>query len=604
MSDIREWLKSLGLDQYAKTFEENAVDLDIVPQLTETHLKELGIEALGHRLLILKDAKSISITEPEVAARSLANSQIAPGSDAERRQLTVMFCDLVGSTNLSERLDPEELRDVIGKFQKACSGAIKKFDGFIARYMGDGLLAYFGYPQAHEDDAERAVRAGLAAVELVGGLTDLEAGVLQVRVGIATGLVVAGDLIGEGASEERTVLGDTPNLAARLQGLARPNSIVVNDSTHRLVEGLFACDDLGKQRLKGISNPVQIYRVIEESGVTSRFEAATMRGLTPMVGREEEIGLLTKRWEQAKDAEGQVVLLSAEPGIGKSRILSAFQKNEEKDLTNRVLWFCSIFHQNTALHPVVDQLERALRFDKDDGPGKRLDKLAGVMNGLGLPDDKIIVLAHLMSIPTDGQYPSLNLSPVELRTRTLQTVITVIEAMAAQHPVLVSVEDVHWIDPTTLELLNQMIERIRDSRVLIVISFRPEFDSPWSSGSNITFYSLNHLSRRDSAAMISRVTNGKALPNDIVNQIVARTDGVPLFIEEMTKSLMESGYLEDAGDRYELSRPLPSLAIPESLQDSLMARLDHLASAKEDSTDRCSNRPQFFTRTNGRNQST
>lgn len=581
MSDIQEWLGSLGLDQYVKKFEENAINLDIVPKLTETHLKDLGVEALGHRLLILQEAKSIRMPGPEVDGTSQTLSQDTPTSEAERRHLTIMFCDLVGSTKLSERLDPEELREVIGEFQKACSDAIKTFDGFIARYMGDGLLVYFGYPQAHEDDAERAVRAGLAAVEAVGGLTVLEDDVLQIRVGIATGLVVAGDLIGKGVSEERTVLGDTPNLAARLQGLARPNNVVINDSTYRLVEGLFACDDLGKQRLKGISNPVQAYRILEESGVTSRFEAATMRGLTPMVGREEEIGLLTKRWEQAKDGESQVVLLSAEPGVGKSRILSAFQKSIENDLYNRVLWFCSTFHQNTALHPVIDQLERVMRFDKNDGPEEKLDKLTEVMNGLDLPDDVIAVFVHLMSIPTEGRYPTLDFSPAEMRVKTLQAVIDVIEAMASQHPVLVTVEDVHWIDPTTLELLSQMIERLRDTCVLIVITFRPEFESPWGSGSNITSYTLNHLSRRDSAAMISRVTDGKALPNEVVDQIVARTDGVPLFVEELTKSLMESGFLEDAGDRYELSRPLPSLAIPESLHDSLMARLDHLASAKE-----------------------
>ncbi|MDJ0958984.1 MAG: adenylate/guanylate cyclase domain-containing protein [Arenicellales bacterium] len=576
MSDITNWLEKIGLGKYAQAFVDNEIDFAILPSLSDQDLESIGLP-LGPRRK-LQQALTTSHGHPQITPEPRAEITI---SEAERRHLTVMFCDLVGSTQISEQLDPEDFREVIGEFRKACSDAIKAYDGYIARFMGDGLLVYFGYPQAHEDDAERAVRAGLAIIDGVPKLKALEKGSLQVRVGIATGLVVAGDLIGEGGSEERAVLGDTPNLAARLQGLAQPNSVVVNDSLHRLVAGLFVCNDLGEQSLKGISTPVHVYQVIEETSVAGRFEAASLRGLTPLVGREEEIGLLVRRWQQAKDGEGQVVLLSAEAGVGKSRILSSFQKKTEGESRNRVLWFCSIFYQNTALHPVIDQLERALRVDKDDTPDQKLDKLTEVINRLSLPGELVSVFAQLLSIPNEGRYTNLDLRPDELRSKTLQAVIDVIEAMAAQLPVLFVVEDVHWVDPTTLELLSQLVERLRETRVLMVITFRPEFQCPWSSGPNITSYSLNHLSRHDSAAMIAKVAGGKPLPSDIVDQIVARTDGVPLFVEELTKNLLESGYLIDAGERYALSEPLPQLAIPESLQDSLMARLDHLASVKE-----------------------
>ena len=507
-------------------------------------------------------------------------------AEADRRQLTVMFCDLVGSTALSERLDPEDLREVIHAYQETSAEVVERFDGFIAKYMGDGILVYFGYPQAHEDDAERAVHAGLGVVETMGelnaGLGEEKGVTLAVRVGIATGLVVAGDSIGEGASEEKAVVGETPNLAARLQGLAEPNTVVIAPSTHRLAGGLFVYDDLGPQPLKGISDPVRAYRVREASDAPSRFEATAERRLTPLVGREEEIGLLLKRWDQAKDGDGQVVLLSGEAGVGKSRILRSFRERLEDELRNRVLYYCSSYHQNSAFYPAIDQLERGLRFKKDDGAAKKLDKLEAVLGELGLPVPEIAPpLASLLSLPAGDRYPPPPLGAEEMKKKILEALVAVFEAMASQDPVLMVVEDVHWVDPSTLELLGLLIEHLRSARVVLVITYRPEFDSPWGGHAHVTGLTLNRLSRKESAAMIARVAGGKDVPEEVLGEIVAKTDGVPLFVEELTKTVLESDLLEEAEDRYVLSGPLPPLAIPASLQDSLMARLDRLAPVKE-----------------------
>ena len=502
--------------------------------------------------------------------------------EAERRQLTVMFCDLVGSTALSEGLDPEDLREVIHTYQECCAGVVERFAGFIARYMGDGLLVYFGYPQAHEDDAERAIRAGLGIVEAVGELRPRDDLTLQVRIGIATGLVVAGDHIGEGASEEKAVVGETPNLAARLQSLAEPNTVVIAPATHHLVSGLFEHKDLGSHDLKGISTPVQAWRVVGETAAESRFDAAHAAGITPLVGREEEIGLLLKRWDQAKDGDGQVVLLSGEAGVGKSRILRSFRERLEDELRNRVLYYCSPYHQNSAFYPAIDQLERGLRFGKEDGAAAKLDKLEAALGDLGLPVAEIApLLASLLSLPAGDRYAPPPVGAEEMKKKILEALVTVFEAMASQDPVLMVIEDVHWIDPSTLELLGLLIEHLRSARVVLVVTYRPEFDSPWGGHAHVTGLTLNRLSRKESAAMIAKVAGGKALPEEVLGEIVAKTDGVPLFVEELTKTVLESDLLEDAGDRYVLSGPLPPLAIPASLKDSLMARLDRLAPVKE-----------------------
>lgn len=587
MSDsVRKWLQQLGLEDWESVFAENDIDAEVLPELTDADLKELGL-TLGQRKKLLRAIAALQSSETESAISTLPvddEPTAAPVeiSHAERRHLTVMFCDLLGSTALSERLDPEELREVIGDFQEACAGAISAFDGFIARYMGDGLLVYFGYPQAHEDDAERAVRTGLAIVDAVGGLVTPDGAELQVRVGIATGLVVAGDIVGEGASEERVVLGDTPNLAARLQSLAAPNAVIIADNTQQLVEGLFVVDSLDALSLKGISEPVTAYQVHRESEAPSRFEAVAQRGLIKLLGRESEIGLLLDRWTHAKEGEAQTVLLSGEAGVGKSRIVRAFRERIVEEPHNRVLYYCSPYHQNSALYPAIQQLERALRFTREDGPAQKLAKSEAVLHSLQLPAAETApLLASLLSVPAEGRYAALELTPEQLKAKTLDACVAVIAAMAAQEPVLMVVEDAHWIDPSTVELVSLVIDLLRAARIFLVITFRPEFEPSWSGHAQVTALALNRLGRKDCTAMVGEVCGGRQLPDEVLDQIVAKTDGVPLYVEELTKTILESGLLREEDGAYVASGPLPSFAIPASLQDSLMARLDRLAPVKE-----------------------
>lgn len=523
-------------------------------------------------------------TAASADVKQARDTSAPPVPEAERRQLTVMFCDLVGSTALAERLDPEELREVLAQYQDTCGDVIHHYDGHIARYVGDGLLVYFGYPQAHEDDAQRAVRTGLSIVEAI---RDLEAKIadphvnLSVRIGITTGLVVAGDVGSGERVEEKAIVGKTPNVAARLQALAEPNTVVIGASTRRLVEGLFDCDDLGQHRLKGISKPVEAYRVRTESSAPSRFEAKAARGLIPIVGRDEEVELLLKRWGQAKEGESQVVLLSGEAGIGKSRITRGLQERL-REVRNRVLYYGSPYHRNSALYPAIDQLERVLRFDTDESAAQKLDKLEAVLVGLDLSvEDHTPFLASLLSLPLNGRYRPLQLTPQELKNETFRVLVRVIERMAAQDTVLMVVEDAQWIDPSTLELIGLLVEQMHAARFLLLVAFRPEFVPPWGRHSHVTALTLNRLSQKESAAMIAKITRGKTLPDEVLDQIIAKTDGVPLFVEELTKTVLESGLLKEEGNHYALAGPLPPLAIPASIQDSLMARLDRLAAAKE-----------------------
>jgi class 3 adenylate cyclase/tetratricopeptide (TPR) repeat protein len=521
----------------------------------------------------LTTAASASVKQP-------SDTAALPVPEAERRQLTVMFCDLVGSTALAERLDPEELRELLARYQDTCAEVIQRYEGYIARYVGDGLLVYFGYPQAHEDDALRAVRAGLVIVD---GIQDLQTKIattqvnLAVRIGITTGLVVVGDIGSGERREEKAIVGETPNLAARLQALAEPNTIVIGASTRRLVEGLFDYDDLGPQRLKGMSGTVTAYRVRGESGAPSRFEAVAQKGLTPLVGREEEIGLLLQRWEQAKEGGGQVVLLSAEAGSGKSRIVRVFRERLGEAPHSRVLYYCSPYHQHTAFYPVIEQLERALRLEKTDAPEQKLDKLDAVLGNLDLPvTDFGPVLASLLSLSASERYPPLALSPDDRKRRTLEALAAMIEAMTMRQPVLMVVEDAQWIDPSTLELMSLLVDQLRAKRFLMLVAFRPEFAQPWGGYAQVTALMLNRLSQKQCAAMVMKVTGGKALPPEVLEQIVAKTDGVPLFVEELTKNLLEAGLFKEQDGALVLNGPLPAFAIPASLQDSLMARLDRL----------------------------
>jgi class 3 adenylate cyclase/tetratricopeptide (TPR) repeat protein len=579
MTAVAKWLASIGLSEYAERFVENAIDLSVLSDLTEQDLKDLGV-LLGHRRKMLR---AIAELRGDVPPAAQIGSKPAPREGAERRQLTVMFCDLVGSSALSARLDPEDLRTVIGAYHACIAEVITKNEGVIARYMGDGVLAYFGFPRAHEDDAEQAIRAGLALVDAVANLkTDLGT-LLQVRVGIATGMVVVGDLIGEGAAKEQAVIGETPNLAARLQALAMPGTVLICESTRRLTEGQFEYRNVGPAMLKGWAEPLAAWEVLGTSGVESRFEALHKTRLTPPIGRDEEIELLLRRWHKSVRGEGSAVVLTGEPGIGKSHITLALQerlKEAEPHITVR--HFCSAHHTNSALYPFIRQLERAARFERTDSPAAKFVKLEALLVQSGADANQVVApLANLLSLPASDRYRAPELSPQKRKEMTLVALLTQLDALATRQPMFIVFEDAHWADPTSLELLTLTLERIPQLRVLMLITARPELKPPWPGHAHVTTVSLTRLNRRNGAALIERVTAGKALPTDVMDQILARTDGVPLFVEELTKTVLETGLLQERDGHYVLNRPLPAMAIPTTLHASLMARLDRLAPVRE-----------------------
>jgi class 3 adenylate cyclase/predicted ATPase len=492
-----------------------------------------------------------------------------------------MFVDLVGSTALSAALDPEEMSTAIRIYQNAVAGETLRFEGHIAKFMGDGVLAYFGWPQAHEDDAERAVRAGLALVQTVGEL-EVCGRPLAARIGIATGLVVVGERVGEGEAQERAVVGETPNLAARLQALAAPGSVVISQATRQLVGSLFELTDLGPTQMKGFAEPVAAFRVEGEGSAHGRFDALHGQRVTPLIGREHELAMLLERWSWAKDGDGQVVLIAGEAGIGKSRLLHALREKLAGEPHVAISHLCSAYHTNSALHPIVAQLERAAGFASHDEPAERLTKLEALLaQGAEQLDEAAPLFGALLGVATDERYRAPNLSPQRQKQRTFEVLIEQLTGLARKRPVLQLYEDLHWADPSTLELLDMVVERVRVLPVLIVMTHRPQFSPPWSGQAHVTALPLNRLGRRQGAAMALQVTGGKALPAELLAQILERTDGVPLFVEELTRTMLESGLLTDAGDHYELVGPLPPLAIPANLHDSLMARLDRLAPVKE-----------------------
>ena len=577
--DAADWLTELGFKEYEPAFRENSVDMDLLPSLTSDDLKELGIKSVGHRKRLL-DAIALlrNRTSASDDARPLSHDASATENlailEAERRQLTVMFCDLVGSTALS-RLDPEDLGDVIGMYHKCITQAVTRFNGFVARYMGGSVLAYFGYPEAHEDDAEQAVRAGLAVVESVRRLDTPDK--LRVRVGIATGLVVVGDLIGSGGAQECSVVGETPNLAARLQTMAEPDTVVIAASTWRLAGGLFEYEDLGAVQAKGFAEPVRTWRVTGESATDNRFEAMhSAAALTPLVGREEEIELLLSRWHRAKSGDGQVVLLSGEPGIGKSRVTAAVQERIANEPHTRLHYFCTPHHQHSALHPVIAQLERAADFEREDSPDIKLGKLEALLAPTSPPGEDVALLAELLSIPTADRYPALDLTPERKKEKTFEALLRQLELLARRRPVLMVYEDVHWVDPTSREALSLTVEWARSWPILLLITLRPEFQPPWVGRAHITALPLNRLDRREGAALIQRVAGNAPLPSDVVEQIIERTDGVPLFVEELTKAVLEAGGSAVKAARSVSAAPLSALRVPPTLHASLMARLDRI----------------------------
>jgi class 3 adenylate cyclase len=517
--DVAAWLKGLGLERYVPAFRDNEIDWDAVPKLSAEDLKDLGVVLGGHRRRLLDAIAALGAAVPVASLTTAPRDAPAPAdADAERRQLTVMFCDLVGSTALSARLDPEDLREVIAAYHRAVADAVAGFDGFVAKYMGDGVLVYFGYPRAHEDDAERAVRAGLGVIDAVGRL-DVKSVKLQARVGIATGLVVVGDLIGEGSAQEQSVVGETPNLAARLQASAEPDAVVIAAGTRRLVGDLFEYCDLGAVEVKGIAAPVPAWQVLRPSVVASRFEALRGSALTRLVGRDEEIDLLLRRWARAKAGDGQVVLVSGEAGIGKSRITAALQERLHAEPLLRLRYFCSPYHQDSALFPFIDQLGRAAGFARDDPPATRLEKLEALLARAAPPDEDVAFLADLLSLPGSERYPLPDLSPQRKKERTLEALIRQLEGLAHRQHVVIVLEDAHWIDPTSGELLDLIVERVRSLPALLIVTFRPEFQPPWTGQPQVTMLALNRLDRRDRTALAVQIAGGKALPDEVAAQI-------------------------------------------------------------------------------------
>jgi class 3 adenylate cyclase/predicted ATPase len=583
--EVGVWLSRLGLERYQRAFLENDVDAEVLPSLTADDLIGIGVTSIGHRRKLL--AAITALREGGIGAVDQTDSDGAPPGrecavdtalrGAERRQLTVMFCDLVGSTALSTQLDPEDMRDVITAYHRAVTDIVVNAGGFVSRYLGDGVLIYFGYPEAHEDDAERAVRAGLNVIDAVRQIY-IHSIKLQTRAGIATGLVVVGDGDKAGLAQEKTVIGETPNIAARLQVLADPDTVVIGASTRGLVGALFEYHDLGLVEVKGITSPISAWQVLRPNVVTSRFEALHGSTLTRLVGRDEEIDLLLRRWALARGGNGQVVLVSGEPGIGKSRIVAELQERLRNEPHFHLQYFCSPYHQDSALFPFVDQLGRAGGFARDDSPDVKFDKLKALLT-LATPDGEDVALfAELLSLPSKLDVPP-KLSPQQKKERMLGAFIRQLQGLARKQPTLVIFEDAHWIDPTSRELLDLAVEQIQDLRALLVLTFRSEFQPPWAGLPRVSLIALNRLDRDDRTALVIQIC-GRKLSRELVSQIADRSDGVPLFVEELTKSVLEGGRLQDEPDRYLVDRPLPRFAIPTSLHDLLTARLDRLTSVR------------------------
>ena len=580
---VREWLEGLALGQFADAFEAEHIDLRALPELTEDDLKDMGLP-IGPRRIVLKAARvrgdGLGAISRIAAASAAAPISVEQPREAERRQITVMFCDLVGSTALSERLDPEDLRSLMQAYQQTCGVVIERYAGHVAQYLGDGLMVYFGWPAAHEDDAERAVRAGLEIIEAVKKVQAPDP--LQVRVGVATGAVVVGETGAGDASVPKLAVGETPNLAARVQGVAGADEIVIADSTHRLTGGAFEYADLGKQTLKGIVEPVRTWRIEGLARAQGRFEAARGLHLTSFIGREEEVGMVVRRWEQACDGEGQVVTLCGEPGIGKSRILHELQSRLADTQYQTVRYQCSPYHTNAPLHPFAEQLERMAALARDDAPEAKCDKLEAVMAASGKEVTVMMpLLAPVLSLDTGSRYPALNLSAQKQKEETLAALCELAMGSAGGQPVLITFEDVHWIDPTSQGALDLLVAATARHRVLMVVTHRPEYNLPWTGFDHIMPLTLTRLGRRQAAAMVERVTGGVPFPEEVLGLIVAKTDGVPLFVEELTKTVIESGLVARTNGAYALTGPLTDLAIPSTLHDSLMARLDRLAPVRE-----------------------
>jgi class 3 adenylate cyclase len=569
--DLETWLRTLDLERYGAAFRQNKIDREALLALTDNDLDKLGLPS-RHRKRLLSAIRALGAQVPTAGKPALVTHE-SRDDVAQRRQLTLMFCDLVGSTAMAAHLDPEDLEEVMRAYRVACRRVVAAYEGFVARFVGDGMLAYFGYPQADENAAELAVWAGLDLVTAVGQLTPVGEP-LAVRVAIATGMVVVGDLEGEGAS---AVVGNTPNLAARLQNFAEPGTVVVEASTRRLLGSVFALRGLGHLELRGFAEPVAAWAIEGKASSESRFQAARSACLTGFVDREQEMDLLIARKAMAWGGEGQLVLISGEPGIGKSRLAALLGEQLKAEPHTRLLYQCSPHHTNSALYPFIEQLKRAAEFEPNDPPERQLDKLEALLASVKPHFASAAQLfAALLSLPIVDRYSPLRLSPQHQRRQTLAALLDLLEGFANQRSMLLIVEDVHWADATSRELLDLVVESIRRLPILAIVTHRPEFEPPWSPLPNVVTIALKPLEPAHVHAMVGEVTGGRNLPSEVLGHILAKTDGVPLFIEEFTKNLLESGLLRESEGQYVLSEALPPRALPSTLQDSLLARLDRL----------------------------
>ena len=578
-TDIAEWLGRQGLGQYAQTLAENHIDYSVLPDLTEDDLEKLGI-SLGHRKKLLRAIDAVWGTRQardttKVARTGAEATSPVQHREAEFRQITVMFCDLVGSTQLSEKLDPEDLQKIIDSYRRECSTAIRRYGGEVARYLGDGVLAFFGWPYAHEDDAPRAVHAALEIVSVVTKIS--ESVTLACRVGVCSGPVVVGEIRNSTASWSMDAVGETPNIAARLQTLAEPDTVLISESTRRLVSATFDLQGLGPQALKGITEPVRAYRVLAAKSAGSRFEAAHAGTLTPLVGRSSELRLLLDRWEKVKEGDGQVILLSGIPGVGKSRLLHELKSHVEEEPHILLHHQCSPYHNQSAFHPVIEQIEQAAHLIAREADADKITKLQAYLpRSTNSSIEPLLLIANLLSISTENQQHLSELTPQQIKNRTISTLVEMLLAFSVQRPTLCIFEDAHWLDASTLELLELMISRIAHARVLLIVSSRPEFRPTWLAHANVSTHSLTRLSQAEVKTMIRDLLRGGNMPQKLVDQIIEKADGVPLFIEELTSSTLSAPLRETLGHTEQPA----SLRVPETLSDALMERLDRAAPSR------------------------
>jgi predicted ATPase/class 3 adenylate cyclase len=586
--DLTTWLSQIGLGGHAEAFLAQGIDWDVIGDLSEHDLKELGLP-LGDRKRLLRAL----VEHGEAAAASCKRSNAAPETpplsttsciDAERRQVTVMFVDLVGSTELTRGLDPEDMRRILGVYHTVCAGAIEAHEGHIAQYLGDGLLVYFGYPQAHEDDTVRAVLAGLAIIAAIArvnenGLEGAGRAQLRVRIGVETGLVVAGE-IGAGSSlDHQAIVGETPIVAARLQAVAPSDALVVGPAAHRLIKGAFELEELGWRELKGTPAPVLVHRVVAQEEAIDRFEIRTGKTVIPLVGRVPELEMIRQRWKQSTNGEMRCVLLTGEPGIGKSRVLRALRDSMESDEHEVIQLHCSAYHRNSPFRPVLQWLQNACGLNLKADVARDIERLDEWVSAMNVPHDETMsILASLLGIPTGDRFPPLDTSSPLFKRRCLDAMVALIAQSAHACPLLVVVEDVHWIDPSTLDFVKSLIERLVSTKLMLLLTAREEFKPGWTYPQLVQI-NLDRLSRSDCFAMVERMTQGTRLPRLVLDEIVAKTDGVPLFVEELTKAVMQSDLLRDAGDLRELDAATRRIDIPDTLQGSLLARLDRLEPA-------------------------